>query len=116
MGAIKINKKNYEKEVLKSEMPVLLNICADWCFQCRIVDPLIDDLADEYKGRFKVGKMNYNDNKPIAETYNIKYIPTLLVIINGEELERFEEVDPEEDLNAILDKYLKKKTGKKKKA
>ncbi|MDD3045026.1 MAG: thioredoxin domain-containing protein [Candidatus Delongbacteria bacterium] len=115
MGAKKINMRNFEKEVLKSEIPVLVNVCADWCFQCRVVDPLIDDLADEYAGRFKVGTMNYNENKPLGEKYNIKSIPTLLVFIKGEETERYEEVDPEEDLNSILDKYLVKKHKKSKK-
>jgi len=115
MGALSVNSKNFEKEILKSEIPALVNFCANWCFQCRIVDPLIDDLADEYKGRFKVTKLNYDENKPTAAKYAIKSIPTLVIFINGEPVERFEEVDPEEDFNAMLDKYLKKKTKKAKK-
>ncbi len=115
MGALKVTSKNFEKEILKSEIPALVNICASWCFQCRIVDPLIDDLADSYKGKFKVATMNYNENKATADGYNIKSIPTLLIFVEGKEVERYEEVDPEEDLNAILDKYLKKKPAKSKK-
>lgn len=116
MGAMKIDSKNFEKEVLKSEIPVLVNVCAEWCFQCRVVDPIIDDLADEYKGKFKVAKLNYNENKTTAAKFDIKWIPTLLIFINGEMVERFDEVDPEKDFNAILDKYIKKKPKKTPKA
>jgi len=115
MGALKVNSKNFEEEVLKSDIPVLVDICADWCLQCRVVDPVIDDLAEAYAKKFKIAKMNYNDNKTTAEKYNIKWIPTLLIFVNGQEVERLEEVDPEDDLKAVLDKYLKKKAKKSKK-
>jgi len=116
MAAMSVNNKNFEKEILKSDIPALVNVCAEWCFQCRVVDPIIDDLADEYKGKFKIAKLNYNKNKTTAAKYDIKSIPTLLIFIKGEMVERFDEVDPEKDFNAILDKYIKKKPKKTPKA
>ncbi|HQO10123.1 MAG TPA: thioredoxin domain-containing protein [Clostridiales bacterium] len=112
MPAIKVNSRNFKKEILESEIPAAVNFYADWCFQCKIVDPLIDDLADEYKGKFKIAQLNYDQNKTFSKKHKITSIPTIVIFIGGEEKERFEEVDPEKDFNAIFDKYLKKKTKK----
>ena len=112
MPALTVNSKNFKKEILDSEIPAAVNFYAEWCFQCRIIDPLIDDLADEYSKKFKIAKLNYDENKTFSKDHKITSIPTLVIYVGGVEKERFEEVDPEKDFNAIFDKYLKKKAKK----
>ncbi len=76
---IKLSTENFEKEVLKSEKPVLVDFYADWCGPCNAMAPVIEELAKELEGKVKVGKINVDENPDIAVEYNVMSIPTLIV-------------------------------------
>lgn len=75
---------NFEDEVLNAEEPVLVDFWATWCGPCRQIAPIIDDLADEFEGRAKVGKVDVDDNPQTAQEYGVRSIPTLLFFKDGE--------------------------------
>lgn len=81
--AMKITKENYDQEVVKSEIPVLLDFWAPWCGPCRMVGPIVDELADELAGTAKVGKINVDEEPELAASFNVMSIPTLAVIKGG---------------------------------
>lgn len=89
MSVIEINDNNFESEVLQSGEPVLLDFWAPWCGPCRMIAPLIDEMAGESDGSFKVAKINIDDSPATTESYGVSSIPTLMVFKNGEVVERF---------------------------
>lgn len=95
---IKLSKENFEKEVLKSEKPVLVDFYADWCGPCNAMAPVIEELAKELEGKVKVGKINVDENPDIAVEYNVMSIPTLIVFKNGKEEKRLVGLRNKEEL------------------
>ena len=87
MEIIKVNSQNFEEEVIKSEKPVLIDFYADWCGPCKMVSPIIDEIAEE-NSEIKVVKVNVDDSQDLAMKYQVMSIPTLVVIKNGEEVNR----------------------------
>lgn len=81
---LKFTDENFEAEVLKSELPVLVDFYADWCGPCKMMAPVIEEIADEFTGKVKVGKLNVDESPATASKYKVMSIPTLLVIKNGE--------------------------------
>jgi thioredoxin 1 len=76
--------ENFENEVLKNDIPVLVDFYADWCGPCKMMMPVIEKLAEKYDGKVKVGKVNSDDNGSLAGNYNIMSIPSFLIFKNGE--------------------------------
>ena len=74
---IKVTKDNFESEVLKSDIPVLVDFWAEWCGPCKVLGPVISDLAKEYEGKFKVGKLDVDAEPELAQLYNVMSIPTM---------------------------------------
>jgi thioredoxin 1 len=74
---------NFKKEALEADMPVLVDFYADWCGPCKMMAPVIDELAKEYEGKVKIGKLNVDDNPETARQYRVMTIPTLIIYKNG---------------------------------
>lgn len=87
MAALNINRLNFQEEVLNSDKPVLLDFWASWCGPCRMVVPIIEEIAEE-RSDIKVGKINVDEQPELANQFNILSIPTLIVIKNGQEITR----------------------------
>ena len=101
MAAITITKDNFEQEVLKSDVPVLVDFWASWCGPCRMVSPIVDEIADQAEG-FKVGKVNVDEEDEIAMQFGIMSIPTLLVFKDGEVANRSIGVASKEQILSLL--------------
>lgn len=101
-----LTEDNFEQEVLKSEQPVLVDFWAAWCGPCRMVLPLVDQLAEEYAGRAKVGKVNVDEQAKLAIEYNVMTIPTIIVFKNGEIVEQVSGAYPKAHLEEMLNKAL----------
>ena len=99
---IKLSSENFEKEVLKSEKPVLVDFYSDWCGPCNAMAPVIEELATELDGKAKVGKINVDENSDIAVEYNVMSIPTLIIFKNGKEEKRLVGLRDKEELLSIL--------------
>ena len=84
MADIIFTDQNFEQEVLKSDIPVLVDFWAVWCTPCKVVDPIVHELAQEYSGKLKVGKLNVDENPEASGSYNVMSIPTLLIFKNGQ--------------------------------
>lgn len=97
---------NFEAEVLKSDIPVLVDFWAPWCGPCKMVAPIVEELASEYDGKLKVGKLNTDENQKIAMTYNVMSIPTLMIFKGGELAERIVGAHPKQSIAAKLEAVL----------
>ena len=84
MSELVITKDNFEKEVLGSDIPVLLDFWAAWCGPCRMLAPAVSEISEEYSGKVKVGKVNVDEQPALAMKFNITSIPTVMVFKNGE--------------------------------
>ena len=84
MAVITITKENYDDEVIKSPVPVLLDFWATWCGPCRMLSPIVDEIANEVEGKAKVCKINVDEQPDLAQQFGIMSIPTLVFIKNGE--------------------------------
>ena len=101
-----INDLNFDAEVLKSDVPVLLDFSATWCGPCKAIAPLVDQLADEYEGRMKVGKMDIDDSPGTAQKYGIRGVPTLYVCKGGEVVAKMTGAAPKQNIAALMDRAL----------
>ena len=104
--ALEITDANFEQLVLKSDKPVLLDFWAEWCGPCRMVGPVVEELAKEYDGKAVVGKVNVDHNSEISAKYGIRNIPTLLYFKNGEVVDKQVGVAPKAQLAAKLQAQL----------
>ena len=84
MKPVTITDDNFENEVINSELPVLIDFWAAWCGPCKMIAPIIEELAEEYNGKFKVGKLDVDENQQTAIKYGVRSIPTVLILKNGE--------------------------------
>ncbi|SFG22049.1 thioredoxin [Lachnospiraceae bacterium C7] len=102
MSEVTITKDNFEKEVLKSDIPVLVDFWASWCGPCKMLAPTVAQIAEEYAGKVKVGKINVDDEQELAMKYGIASIPTLLVFKNGQVTKSSVGVVPKERIEDLL--------------
>ena len=101
MSAININKDNFRNEVLNSEKPVLLDFWASWCGPCRMVSPIVDEIAAE-RGDIKVGKVNVDEQPELAAQFGVMSIPTLVVIKGGKVVNQMVGARPKSQILAML--------------
>jgi thioredoxin 1 len=102
-----LTESNFDKEVLQSDKPVLVDLWAVWCAPCTMISPIIEAIAQEYSGRLKVGKVNVDENSQLAVRYGVRAIPTILLFKEGKVAEQMIGVQPKEALKAMIDKYIK---------
>ena len=95
---------NFESEVLGADVPVLVDFWAEWCQPCRILAPTIDELAGEFSGRVKVGKLDTDNNRDVSFKYGISAIPTVILFKGGEVVDKFVGLTKKDDLAAALEK------------
>jgi len=97
------NDQNFETEVLKSSVPVLVDFWAEWCMPCRMLAPTIDKIAKDYAGKVKVGKVDTDSNRDVSIKYGINAIPTVILFKNGQVAQKFVGLRQEKDFKEVLD-------------
>ncbi len=97
------NDDNFNKEVLSSDIPVLIDFWAEWCAPCKLISPIIEDISNEYEGKLKVGKLDVDNNPQVSMKYGIRSIPTLLIFKDGKPFDTIIGAVPKK---VILDKLL----------
>ena len=97
---------NFEQEVMQSPTPVLVDLWAAWCGPCRLIAPVVEELAGTYAGKVKMGKVNVDDYPQLAAQYRVMNIPTLLLFKGGQEVDRIVGVVPKQELARHLDQLL----------
>ena len=102
MLEVTLTSRNFEEEVLKSEKPVLVDFWATWCGPCKMLAPVISEIAEEYEDKIKVGKVNIDDEKELAVKYQITSIPTLMLFKNGEVMNMSVGFQPKSELEKMI--------------
>ncbi|MGI5878103.1 MAG: thioredoxin [Christensenellales bacterium] len=106
MAAMHLTSSNFDQEVLNSTIPVFVDLWAPWCGPCRMVGPIVEQIADEYEGRIKVGKVNVDEEPELARRYGVMSIPTLLIIKDGKVVAKQVGAMPKPKLAAMIDEVL----------
>jgi thioredoxin 1 len=101
---VTLTQENFSEQVLQSPSPVLVDFWAEWCGPCKMIAPLLDELADEYAGKVKIGKVNVDEHQELAARYNVTAIPTLLLVKDGQVVEQTRGAKSKRDLKASLDR------------
>jgi thioredoxin 1 len=105
-GIVEVTDANFDADVLKSDQPVLVDFWATWCGPCRAIAPIVEELAKDYQGKIKIGKMDVDSNSATPMRYKVTGIPTLLVFKGGQVVEQLVGYRPKEAIAQALDKHI----------
>jgi thioredoxin 1 len=105
-SATAVSDASFEQDVLKSDVPVLVDFWAPWCGPCRMVAPIVDEIAKEFDGKIKVFKLNTDENPNVASQFGIRSIPTLMVFKDGQKVDTVVGAVPKTTLSSTIIKYL----------
>jgi len=103
---MEVSEVNFKQEVLESQIPVLVDFWAEWCIPCRMVEPIVMEVAEKYDGRLKVVRLNVDKNQRLAVQYSIMSIPTLAVFVNGTCVDEIIGAVPKRVILSKLQKYI----------
>ena len=102
---LNVNDDSFDEDVLNSDTPVLIDYWAEWCGPCKMIGPMIDQLADENDGKATIGKVNIDEHQQLAVQYNVQSIPTLLLFKGGQVVEQAVGARSQADLQGMLDSH-----------
>ena len=105
-AVLELTDANFEDEVVNADTPVLVDFWAEWCMPCRMLAPTIDEIADEYQGKLKVGKVDTDSNRDVSMKFNISAIPTILLFKDGQVKQKFVGLTKKADFKAAIDSVL----------
>jgi thioredoxin 1 len=103
---VALTQENFAQQVLQSPVPVLVDFWAEWCGPCKMIAPLLDELADEYDGKVKIGKVNIDEHQSLAAEYGIRAIPTLLLFNKGQVADQIVGARSKRDFKNSLDRVV----------
>ena len=102
MAELKITRENFENEVMKSNIPVLIDFWAPWCGPCRMMGPIIEQLAEKYEGKAKVGKVNVDEEGELSQAFGVMSIPTIVLVKDGKVVRQAVGARPKAEVEAML--------------
>jgi thioredoxin 1 len=105
-AAVQVTDASFKQDVLESDIPVLVDFWAPWCGPCRMVAPVVDEIAQQYEGKVKVVKLNTDENPQVASQYGIRSIPTLMIFKGGQRVDMVVGAVPKTTLANTLEKYI----------
>ncbi len=105
-NVLTITNSNFQEEVANSDIPVLVDFWASWCNPCRMITPIIEELANDFQGRAKVGKVNVDEQNELAVKYNVMSIPTILLFKNGQIVDKIIGVRSKQDFATMIEKSI----------
>jgi len=109
---INVDQSSFERDVLNSQMPVLVDFWAPWCGPCKAVAPIVEELAKEYKGKIEFAKLNVDDAPFVASKFGVMSIPTIMIFKGGKPMQHAIGYQPKEQLKKLLDNALAKQDNK----